>query len=105
MISGRSDGPFIDLMKEITPRTGRQYVAVRTAVELGVAGGCLHPDTAVALQERVEALEKIAADYEQLREEHDALLNAVGYTLTHGAVVRNKVIALRSRPGVKSIDL
>jgi hypothetical protein len=101
VLSGSARGPFIDLLRELTPNPagGRAYVTVRMAQELGVAAGLMPLEHSVALVENLAEANEEIARLAAVEAEHLRLIESVGYTLKHGAISRRNEVALRPVPG------
>jgi hypothetical protein len=92
-VTGTADGPFIELDRLLDPALalgGVCYVSVQAVEAMAWHLGLVRADD--ASQERVKRLE---AERDEAREAHFELLQAVGTTLKHGAVVRHNMIELR----------
>jgi hypothetical protein len=104
MITGATEGPFVDLERENGDE--RLYVSLRVAESIGLAAGMGTRQAFDAMEEQLDSSEERVAELEQAELELKALRAAVRRTLYQGAVVYREDgqdnFKLRPVPGQKS---
>lgn len=96
VLTGTSDGPFVQLDRVRDDGMGTAYVSVAALHELATFIDRPTVQATAAQEERIETLEADAERLKGIEAAYTELLAAVGTTLRHGAVVRHGQIELRS---------
>lgn len=91
ILTGRSDGPFVQLDRLREDGTGTTYVRVAAVEEMAREIGMVPQAEQLTESERAT----LEARAEAAEAAHNELLAAVATTLKHGAVIRRGAISLR----------